>query len=114
LVYHVHSDNISTVGESAPDKLLRSGKTLLRGYSIISSYSQNKRQKQAAIKCMSNVYAWIIGTAYQKEEQHVHAMKSYAKSFKLNPFNPLILKSFLVSIIKFIFKPFRFLLIRGK
>ena len=114
LIYHVHSDNISTVGEPEPDKLLRSGKTLLRGYSIISSYSQNRRQKQAAIKCMSNVYAWIIGTAYQKKEQHVHAMKSYAKSFKLNPFNPLILKSFIVSIIKFIFKPFRLLFIRGK
>lgn len=102
LIYHVHDDNISTVGNAPAEKLLRSAQTMLRGYKLIQFQANNSRQRSAAVKRLAEVYAWELAMAFQKNRNYARSIFSLWSAVKLKPFNLLFLKSLLVACLKLV------------
>lgn len=100
LIYHVHDDNISTVGEAIPEKVIKSAKTQLRGYRLIADYSHTKAQKKAAKKRISELHAWELAMSYQKIGQYKKAIECFKLAVTLWPTNVWMWKSLSFAYIK--------------
>lgn len=103
LIYHVHDDNISTVNNAPPEKLLKSAKTMLRGYSIIKQLAKNKAQRRAATRRLSEVYAWELSIAHQRQSLYLKSIENLWSAIKLKPVNILYYKSFVAAALKYLF-----------
>lgn len=100
LIYHVHEDNISTVGGASPDKIIKSAKTQLRGYRIIAGNSHTKAQRKAAQKRVSELHAWELAMSYQQIGLHKQAIKCFKCAVALSPTNIWMWKSMCFAYIK--------------
>lgn len=105
LIYHVHDDNISTVGIASSEKIIRSAKTMLIGYKQIADYALNKKQRLAAVKRISEVNAWELAIAHQAIGSHGAAIRCFHVAARLQPFNLVIKKSLLAAYLKKLVQP---------
>lgn len=99
-IYHIHDEHISLVAGADAEKLERSAKTMLRGYTSLLKVTKTNEEIKAINQQLARVNAWELSIAYRNMKKFSLSTKAMFNAFKLNPSEWLYTKSLITSIIR--------------
>ncbi|MFT2090399.1 glycosyltransferase family 2 protein [Paraglaciecola sp. 2405UD69-4] len=99
-IYHIHDAHVSTVAGGNADKMEKSARTHIRGYSSLLPCTHTKQEADKVNKRLAQEWAWSLSTALRDKKQHKAEFKAMCNAIKLFPSEPLYWKTALAALTR--------------